>query len=116
MKGKIRKGIFPASANFSTDLHSLGQYIQEGRRDLFETVIKVRKPRREITIEEAENDLDGLNYLAGKTVDFVNNKAFEGTLLSSYRWWCSKLNCVNTGNGCLYIWLSCLLSLKKHVR
>lgn len=81
-EGKDRKGIFPASANFSTDLHSLGQYIQEGRRDLFETVIKVDKPRREITIEAAENDMDGLNYLADKTVDFVNNKAFEGTLLA----------------------------------
>ena len=81
-EGKDGKGIFPASANFSTDLHSIGQYIQEGRRDLFETVIKVEKARHELTIEAAENDLDGLNYLAGKTVDFVNNKAFEGTLLA----------------------------------
>lgn len=81
-EGKDQKGIFPASANFSTDLHSLGQYIQEGRRDLFETVIKVEKPRRELTVEEAETDLDGLNYLAGKTIDFVNNKAFQGTLLA----------------------------------
>ena len=81
-EGKDQKGIFPASANFSTDLHSLGQYIQEGRRDLFETIIKVEKPRHELTIEAAESDLDGLNYLAGKTVDFVNNKAFEGTMLA----------------------------------
>lgn len=81
-EGKDGKGIFPASVNFSTDLHSLGQYIQEGRRDLFETVIKVEKARCELTIEVAENDLDGLNYLAGKTVDYVNNKAFEGTLLA----------------------------------
>ncbi|MEI5907768.1 glucose-6-phosphate isomerase [Bacillus spongiae] len=81
-EGKDQKGIFPSSANFSTDLHSLGQYVQEGRRDLFETVIKVDKPRHELTIEEAESDLDGLNYLAGETVDFVNNKAFEGTLLA----------------------------------
>lgn len=81
-EGKDQKGIFPASANFSTDLHSLGQYIQEGRRDLFETVIKVEKPRRELTVESIENDLDGLNYLAGKTIDFVNNKAFQGTLLA----------------------------------
>lgn len=81
-EGKDQKGIFPASANFSTDLHSLGQYIQEGRRDLFETVIKVEKPRRELTVEGIENDLDGLNYLAGKTIDFVNNKAFQGTLLA----------------------------------
>ena len=81
-EGKDQKGIFPASANFSTDLHSLGQYIQEGRRDLFETIIKVEQPRHELTIEAAESDLDGLNYLAGKTVDFVNNKAFEGTMLA----------------------------------
>jgi len=81
-EGKDQKGIFPSSANFSTDLHSLGQYVQEGRRDLFETVIKVDKARHEIVIEEAANDLDGLNYLAGETVQFVNNKAFEGTLLA----------------------------------
>jgi glucose-6-phosphate isomerase len=81
-EGKDQKGIFPASANFSTDLHSLGQYVQEGRRDLFETVLNVEKPRHELTIEAEENDLDGLNYLAGKTVDFVNKKAFEGTLLA----------------------------------
>ncbi|WNF22340.1 glucose-6-phosphate isomerase [Mesobacillus jeotgali] len=81
-EGKDQKGIYPSSANFSTDLHSLGQYVQEGRRDLFETIIKVEKPRHEMTIEEAGSDLDGLNYLAGKTVDFVNNKAFEGTMLA----------------------------------
>ncbi|MDQ0881759.1 glucose-6-phosphate isomerase [Peribacillus sp. V2I11] len=81
-EGKDQKGIFPSSANFSTDLHSLGQYVQEGRRDLFETVIKVEKARHEILIEEAANDLDGLNYLSGETVQFVNNKAFEGTLLA----------------------------------
>lgn len=81
-EGKDQKGIFPASADFSTDLHSLGQYVQEGRRDLFETVLKVEKPRHELTVEEEANDLDGLNYLAGKTVDFVNTKAFEGTMLA----------------------------------
>jgi glucose-6-phosphate isomerase len=81
-EGKDQKGIFPASANFSTDLHSLGQYVQEGRRDLFETVLNVGKPRHELTIEEDADNLDGLNYLAGKTVDFVNKKAFEGTMLA----------------------------------
>ncbi|MDX8365884.1 glucose-6-phosphate isomerase [Cytobacillus sp. IB215665] len=81
-EGKDQKGIFPSSANFSTDLHSLGQYVQEGRRDLFETILHVEKPRHELTIEEASSDLDGLNYLAGKTVDFVNKKAFEGTMLA----------------------------------
>ncbi|MGD6849552.1 glucose-6-phosphate isomerase [Rossellomorea aquimaris] len=81
-EGKDQKGIYPSSANFSTDLHSLGQYVQEGRRDIFETVIKVSEPRHELKIEKADSDLDGLNYLAGETVDFVNNKAFEGTLLA----------------------------------
>lgn len=81
-EGKDQKGIYPSSANFSTDLHSLGQYVQEGRRDIFETIVKVDKPRHELVIEAEENDLDGLNYLAGQTVDFVNNKAFEGTLLA----------------------------------
>ncbi|WP_341356870.1 glucose-6-phosphate isomerase [Rossellomorea sp. y25] len=81
-EGKDQKGIYPSSANFTTDLHSLGQYVQEGRRDIFETVIKVSEPRHELKIEKADSDLDGLNYLAGETVDFVNNKAFEGTLLA----------------------------------
>ncbi|WP_456277862.1 glucose-6-phosphate isomerase [Bacillus sp. AK128] len=81
-EGKDQKGIFPSSANFSTDLHSLGQYVQEGRRDLFETIIHVEKARHELTIEAEDQDLDGLNYLAGKTVDFVNKKAFEGTMLA----------------------------------
>lgn len=60
----------------------MGQYVQEGRRDLFETVLNVEKPRHELTIEAEENDLDGLNYLAGETVDFVNKKAFQGTMLA----------------------------------
>ncbi|KMJ58779.1 glucose-6-phosphate isomerase [Bacillus sp. LL01] len=81
-EGKDQKGIFPASANFSTDLHSMGQYVQEGRRDLFETIIKVETPRHELKVEEEASDLDGLNYLAGETVDFVNTKAYEGTLLA----------------------------------
>lgn len=81
-EGKEGKGIFPASAKFTTDLHSIGQYIQEGRRDLFETVIKVKEPRRDIMIELDENDLDGLNYLAGHSMDYVNTKAFEGALLA----------------------------------
>lgn len=81
-EGKDQKGIYPSSANFSTDLHSLGQYVQEGRRDIFETVVKVQEARHELVIEEADSDLDGLNYLAGQTIDFVNNKAFEGTLLA----------------------------------
>ncbi|NLK97328.1 glucose-6-phosphate isomerase [Defluviitalea saccharophila] len=81
-EGKDNKGIFPASVDFSTDLHSLGQYIQDGRRNLFETVINVETPKCDITLEAEEEDLDGLNYLAGKTMDFVNKRAFEGTLLA----------------------------------
>lgn len=81
-EGKDQKGIFPSSANFSTDLHSLGQYVQEGRRDLFETVLYVENSRHELTIEAEDQDLDGLNYLAGETVDFVNKKAFQGTMLA----------------------------------
>lgn len=81
-EGKDQKGIFPASANFSTDLHSLGQYIQDGRRNIFETVIKVEKARKNIQIPVLEEDLDGLKYLEGKEIDFVNTKAFQGTLLA----------------------------------
>ncbi|MCY1566642.1 glucose-6-phosphate isomerase [Staphylococcus pettenkoferi] len=81
-EGKDYKGIYPSSANYTTDLHSLGQYVQEGRRFLFETVLKVDMPKHDIKIEEDPDDLDGLNYLAGKTMDEVNTKAFEGTLLA----------------------------------
>jgi len=81
-EGKENKGLFPASASFSTDLHSLGQYIQDGERHLFETVITVKKPKREITIEKDELNLDGLNYLTGKTIDYVNRQAYLGTLLA----------------------------------
>ncbi|MFD2656019.1 glucose-6-phosphate isomerase [Gracilibacillus thailandensis] len=81
-EGKDFKGIYPSSANFSTDLHSLGQYVQEGRRDIFETVLHVEEPKSNITIEKEDQDLDGLNYLAGETLDFVNEKAFQGTLLA----------------------------------
>jgi glucose-6-phosphate isomerase len=81
-EGKDNKGIFPAAVDFSTDLHSMGQYIQEGRRDLFETVINVEKAKKEIVIEESKENIDGLNFLAGKTMDFVNKKAFQGTLLA----------------------------------
>lgn len=81
-EGKDNKGIFPASVDFSTDLHSMGQYVQEGKRILFETILNVENVDKELTIEMADNDLDGLNYLAGKTVDFVNKKACQGTLLA----------------------------------
>ena len=81
-EGKDQKGIYPTSANFSTDLHSLGQFIQEGTRILFETVVRVDKPRKNVLIPELAEDLDGLGYLQGKDVDFVNKKATDGVLLA----------------------------------
>jgi glucose-6-phosphate isomerase len=81
-EGKDQKGIYPASVDFTTDLHSMGQFIQDGQRTMFETVINVDKSSSEIILEEEEVDLDGLNYLAGKSVDFVNKNAMKGTLLA----------------------------------
>jgi glucose-6-phosphate isomerase len=81
-EGKDHKGLFPASVDFSTDLHSMGQYVQEGRRDLIESVIQVAKPKVELTIQEDAANLDGLNFLAGKTMDEVNKNAFQGTVLA----------------------------------
>lgn len=81
-EGKDHKGLFVTSANFSTDLHSIGQFIQDGSRIMFETVLWVKEPRSEITIEHTEEDIDGLNYLAGQTVQYVNQKAYEGTLIA----------------------------------
>ena len=79
-EGKDQKGIFPAGVDFTTDLHSMGQYIQEGRRNLFETVISIENPKSDITINKDEDNLDGLNYISGKTLDYVNKKAMEGTI------------------------------------
>lgn len=81
-EGKDNKGIFPASVDFSTDLHSMGQYIQEGERHIFETVLNIKEISKDIDIPEDEKDLDQLNYLFGKSMNFVNKKAFEGTLLA----------------------------------
>ncbi|WP_426451123.1 glucose-6-phosphate isomerase [Paenibacillus sp. S-38] len=81
-EGKDNKGIYPSSVDFSTDLHSMGQFIQEGSRNLFETVIQVEQVNEQITIGTDSQDLDGLNFLSGKTMDFVNRKAFEGTMLA----------------------------------
>ena len=81
-EGKDQKGIFPASVDLTTDLHSMGQFIQDGTRLMFETVMEVEKSREEIIIEEESVDLDGLNYLAGKSVDFVNKSAMNGTILA----------------------------------
>lgn len=81
-EGKDNKGILPAAVDFSTDLHSMGQYIQEGLRNIFETIINVDSAKKQITLIEEKEDIDGLNFLAGKTMSFVNKKAFEGTLLA----------------------------------
>ena len=81
-EGKDQKGIFPASVDLTTDLHSMGQFIQDGNRILFETVMNVETSKEEIIINEEPVDLDGLNYLAGKTVDFINKSAMNGTILA----------------------------------
>lgn len=81
-EGKENKGIFPAAVDFTTDLHSMGQYIQEGVRNIFETVISVKTPNRNVTVPQDAADLDGLNYLAGKRIDEVNKMAELGTLVA----------------------------------
>ena len=81
-EGKDQKGIFPASVDLTTDLHSMGQFIQDGSRIMFETVMELEKSADEITLEKEDVDLDGMNYLAGKTVDFVNKSAMKGTILA----------------------------------
>lgn len=83
-EGKDNKGIFPAAVDFSTDLHSMGQYIQDGMRNIFETVLNVEKPRKSIIVKESEENIDGLNFLAGSTMDLINKKAFQGTVLAHY--------------------------------
>ncbi|MFR8003744.1 MAG: glucose-6-phosphate isomerase [Hydrogeniiclostridium sp.] len=81
-EGKDNKGLFPASCVFSTDLHSMGQYIQQGRRNLMETVVLFEKAKEEIVIGNDPENVDGLNFLEGKTMDYINRKAFEGTVLA----------------------------------
>ncbi len=81
-EGKDQKGIFPASVDLTTDLHSMGQFIQDGSRNMFETVINIETSREELVLQEEPVDLDGLNYLAGKSVDFVNKSAMNGTILA----------------------------------
>ncbi len=81
-EGKDGKGLFPASVVFSTDLHSLGQYIQDGRRQLFETVVLIDKPKHEIVLGNDPENVDGLNFLTGRSMAFINEKAFEGTVLA----------------------------------
>lgn len=79
-EGKENKGIFPTGAMFTTDLHSIGQYIQEGRRNIFETVISIENPETDITIKKDVDNIDGLNFVADKTMDYINKKAMQGTI------------------------------------
>jgi glucose-6-phosphate isomerase len=81
-EGKDGKGIFPASMDFSTDLHSLGQFLQDGSRNMFETILNVEKPKHEVEIINDAENLDGLNFVSGKTMDYVNKKAYQGTMLA----------------------------------
>ena len=81
-EGKDHKGIFPAAVDFTTDLHSMGQFIQDGNRILFETTLNVREPKEDLYIKEEPVDLDGLNYLEGKSIDFINKNAMTGTILA----------------------------------
>lgn len=81
-EGKDQKGIFPVSANFSTDLHSIGQYIQDGTRNMFETVLWVKNACNDIVIDSDKDNIDGLNFVAGKSIQFVNSKAYGGTFLA----------------------------------
>lgn len=83
-EGKGHKGIFPAGVDFTSDLHSMGQYIQDGERFLFETVFNMETPSKDMTIQEFQGDPDGLNYLAGKTLSYINSKAIQGTKLAHH--------------------------------
>ena len=116
-EGKDNKGLFPASVDFTTDLHSMGQYIQEGRRDLFETVINVKTPKNDIIINPDDDNLDGLNYLAGKTLDYVNKKAMEGTIkahvsgdVPNIKITMDKLDEVNIGELIYFFEKACAMS------
>ncbi|NMA06910.1 MAG: glucose-6-phosphate isomerase [Ruminococcaceae bacterium] len=81
-EGKDGKGLFPASLNYSTDLHSMGQYVQDGQRILFETLLRFEKTNKEFTVEYIDGDFDGLNYIAGKTMSYINHQASEGVMLA----------------------------------
>ena len=116
-EGKEQKGIYPSGAEFTTDLHSLGQYIQEGRRNLFETVISVDKVDRDIKLKMEEDDLDKLNYLADKKLSYVNKKAMEGTIqahvsgdVPNIQITIDKLNEKNIGSLIYFFEKSCAMS------
>ena len=118
-EGKEGKGIYPTGAEFTTDLHSLGQYIQEGRRNLFETVINIKEADTDVQLNRDEDDLDELNYLDGKGLDYVNKKAMEGTIeahveggVPNIVLTMNKLNAHNLGHLIYFFELSCAMSGK----
>lgn len=118
-EGKEGKGIYPSGAEFTTDLHSLGQYIQEGRRNLFETVINIKDSATDLKINNDEDDLDGLNYLTGKSLDYVNKKAMEGTIAAHVEGDVpnivinmDKLNAETIGHLIYFFELACAMSGK----
>ena len=118
-EGKEEKGIFPAGVTFTTDLHSLGQYIQQGERNLFETVINIETPNTDITIKKDADNIDGLNYLADKTMDYVNKKAMEATVeahvegnVPNIMLTMEKLDEENLGELIYFFELSCAVSGK----
>ena len=118
-EGKEGKGIYPTGAEFTTDLHSLGQYIQEGRRNLFETVINIKESESDMAIHQDEDNLDELNYLAEKSLDYVNKKAMEGTIQAHVEGGVpniiinmDQLNAYNLGHLIYFFELACAMSGK----
>ncbi len=118
-EGKEGKGIYPTGAEFTTDLHSLGQYIQEGRRNLFETVINIKDSESDMAIHQDEDNLDELNYLAEKSLDYVNKKAMEGTIQAHVEGGVpnivitmDELNAYNLGHLIYFFELACAMSGK----
>lgn len=118
-EGKEEKGIFPAGVDFTTDLHSMGQYIQQGQRNLMETVINVVNPKTDIEIKPDEDNLDGMNFVAGKTVDYVCKKAMEGTIEAHVNGGVpnividmEKLDAATIGNLIYFFELACAMSGK----
>ncbi len=116
-EGKDGVGIYPSSAVFSTDLHSLGQYIQQGERHLFETVVLFREPKDDVVIPDDPENLDGLNFLSGKPLSYVNRKAFEGTVLAHADGGvpnlvieCDRIDAYDTGYLIYFFELACAIS------
>lgn len=102
-EGKDHLGIYPASVDFTTDLHSMGQWIQDGERTIFETVLSVKKMKYKVEIPADEENLDGLNFLAGKRVDEVNKMAELGTQIAQCRWRCPQFENRNSGHHRIYL-------------